>query len=118
MFGVACGVERFDWRQTSPGPFFGDILGVGTLDFGGVLQHDGRQVPSGERAVNVAAVALVAKVGQIPAVVDMRVAENDGIELFRVEREGAVPLDGFAAFALEQAALEQEPTPVEFEQEH
>ena len=118
LFGVRGSVEWFDWRQTCPGPFFGDILRVGALNFGGVLQHDGGKVPRGERAVDVSGVALVAKVWQIPAVVDMRVAEHDGVELFRVEREATVPLDGFAAFALEQAALEQEPPPVEFEQKH
>src|SRR2546425_7305495 len=118
LFGVPGSVEWFDWRQACPGASFGDILRVGALNFGGVLQHDGGKVPSGERAVNIAEVALVAKVWQIPAMVDMRVAEHDGVEPFRVERKVSVPLDGFAAFALEQTALEQKPSPVEFEQKH
>jgi hypothetical protein len=88
------------------------------LNFGGVLQHYGGEVARGEGAVNIAEVTLAAKVRQIPAMVDMRMAEHNGVELARVEREVTVPLDGLAPFALEQAALEQEPLPIEFEQEH
>src|SRR2546426_9687793 len=108
LFGIPGRVEWFDWRQTCPGPFFGDILRVGALNFGGVLQHDGGKVPRGERAIDVSGVALAAEVWQIPAVVDMRVAENDGVELFRVEREVAGPPGGFGPVCPETNTTRQQ----------
>src|SRR2546429_6386660 len=112
------GIERLDGWQTFLRSFFGDILGVGALDLGGIFEHDRGQVARGERAVDVPGVTLAAEVRQIAAVVDVRVAEDDGIQRLGVEGKVAVPLDGFVAFALEQSALEQEPLPVYFEKEH
>jgi hypothetical protein len=48
--------------------------------------------------------------------IDMRVAEDDRIDLPRVERKVAVALDGFSAPALKQAALKQQPLPVKLEE--
>ena len=48
--------------------------------------------------------------------VDVRMAEDDGIELLRIEREIAITLDGFVTFALEQPAFEEEALLIDFEQ--
>ena len=50
--------------------------------------------------------------------VDVGVAQHDRVEGLRVEWKVAIALDGFVAFALEQAALEEQPLPVDFEQKH
>ena len=50
--------------------------------------------------------------------VNVGVAQHDRVEGLRVEWKVAIALDGFVAFALEQAAFEEEPLPVDFEQEH
>jgi hypothetical protein len=46
------------------------------------------------------------------------VAQDDGVNLLRVERKTAVALDGFLAVALEEAAFEQQPFAVDLEQVH
>src|ERR1051326_6036190 len=83
-----------------------------------ILQHDRGKVPRGEGAVDVARVALAAEVGEIAAVVNMRVTQNDAVKGLGVEGKIPVPLDRLVAFALEQAALEEEPSSVDFEQKH
>ena len=116
LVGVRGGVERLDRRQAVLGALLRDEGGVIALDFGRVLQHDAGQVARGEGAVDVALETLAAKVGQVAAVVNMRVAEDDRIDLLRVEGEVAVALDGFAPPALKQAALQQQPLPVQLEE--
>jgi hypothetical protein len=61
---------------------------------------------------------LATEVWQIAAVVDVRMAEDDGIELLRIEREIAITLEGFVTFALKESAFEQEPLLIDFEEEH
>ena len=82
------------------GAFLGHVLRVVLLDLRRVLQHDRRQVTGGEGAIDVALEALTAEVGQVPAMIDMRVAENHGIQVGRFEGEIPVPLDGLVAMPL------------------
>jgi hypothetical protein len=49
-------------------------------------------------------------------VVEVRVAEHDGVDARRVEREVAVPFERVLAMALEQAAVEQYPTATRVDQ--
>src|SRR6266513_817425 len=115
-FSIRGGIKGLDRRLAFLRPFFGDKLGVGALNFGGIFEHDRGEVARGERAVNVSGVALATEVWQITAVVDVRVAEDNGIELLRIEREIAITLDGFVTFALEQPAFEEEALLIDFEQ--
>ena len=46
--------------------------------------------------------------------IDVCVTEHDRIQLFGIKGEVAVPLDGFAAPALEEAAFQQQSLPVNF----
>jgi hypothetical protein len=48
----------------------------------------------------------------------VRVAQHDGVDLPGVKGKTAVALDGFVAVALEQAAFEQQPPAVHFQQIH
>ena len=56
------------------------------------------------------------EVGQVANVVDVRVAQDDGVHRLGVERELLVALDRFLPLALIQAAVEQQPRAVDLEQ--
>jgi hypothetical protein len=68
--------------------------------------------------MDVAGVALLDEVRQVARVVHVRVAQDDGVNLPRVERKTAVALDGFLAMALKKAAFEQQSLAIDFEQKH
>jgi hypothetical protein len=50
--------------------------------------------------------------------IHVRVAQDHGVNLPRVERKAAVALDGFFAVALEEAAFEQQPFAVDLDEIH
>src|SRR5262249_14766295 len=62
--------------------------------------------------------ALADERREVAAVVDVGVAEDDGVDLVRVEREVAVPLPGLLAAALVQAAVEQDLVVADLQQVH
>ena len=97
---------------------FRDEGGVVALNFGRVFEHDAGEIAGGEGTVDVAAETLAAKVWQVAAVIDVRMAQHDRVNLLRVEGKPAIALDGFSAFTLKETALEQEALSVELEQEH
>ena len=68
--------------------------------------------------MDVAGVTLLDEVRQVARMIHVRVAQDDGVNLPRVERKAAVALDGFLAMALEEAAFEQQPFAVDLEQIH
>ena len=118
LLGVGGGVKRLDRREALLGALLGDERGVIALDLGRILEHDAGEVARGKGAVDVSLEALAAEVRQVAAVIDVRVAQDHRVDLLRVEGEVAVALDGFAAPALEQAALQQQPLAVEFQEIH
>src|SRR5262249_31735604 len=93
-------------------------LGVVPLNARRIHEHDRRQIARGERAINISRVALPAKVGEVAAMINVRVAQHHRVERFGVEGEIAIALDGFLALALKEAALQQQPRAVDFEQIH
>ena len=101
FFGISGGVERLDRRQAVFGAFLGDKGRIVALDLGRVFEHDAGQVARGKSAVDVAIESLAAKVGEVAAMIDMRMAENHGIDGLGIEREVAIALDRFLAFSLE-----------------
>ena len=101
LLRVGDGVKRLDRRQIFFGALLGDELRVRFLDVAGIHEHDGAEVARGEGAMDVAGVALLDEVRQIARVIHVRVAQDDGVNLLRVERETAVAVDGFFAVALE-----------------
>jgi hypothetical protein len=68
--------------------------------------------------MDVAGVALLDEVRQVARMIHVRVAQDDGINLLRVERKTTVALDGFLAVALKEAAFEQQPPAVDLDQVH
>ena len=63
-----------------------------------------------------AAKAVAVEAGQEPAVIDVRVREQHGVDRARVEGELAVEDLGLGAPSLEQSAVEQKAPPLELEQ--
>jgi hypothetical protein len=51
-------------------------------------------------------------------VIDMRVAQDHGIDLLRVEWKVAIPLGRFSPSALKQTAFQQDLLPIELQQIH
>ena len=106
--GILSGVERFDGRKTLFCAFLGNELGVGSLDFGRIFEHDAGEIPCGESAVDIAGETLSTQVGQVAGVIDVSVAEDDGVDIFGIEREGTVPFDGLGSPPLVEAAFEKD----------
>src|SRR6266480_7508996 len=73
-FSIRGSIKRLDRRLAFLRPLFGDKLGVGALNFGGIFEHNRGEIARGECAVNVSGVALAAEVWQIAAVINVRVA--------------------------------------------
>jgi len=118
LFGIGCRVERFDRRLAMLGAFPGDERGIVTLNLRRIFEHDRGEIPCRERAVNVAVVTLAAEVRQVAAMIDVRVAQDDRVNLFGIERELAIALDRFLAFALEEPAFEEKAVAVDLEEVH
>jgi hypothetical protein len=92
FLGVLGAVKGLNRRQAVLGAFLGYERGIIPLDLGRILEHHARQISGRKGAVNIPLESLPAQVWQISAVVDMRVAKNDGLDAFGVEREVAVSL--------------------------
>src|SRR5262249_33406564 len=99
-------VERLDERLAGF-TFLVEVLGVFLLNFAGIGHHDRGEVARRGRAVDGAVKALPDEVGQVAAVIDVRVAQDEGIYLSGAEWKMAVALARLVAFALVEAAVEQ-----------
>ena len=78
--GVLGRIERFDRRLTFLGPFFGNVFGVRALNFGRVLEHDRGEIARRERGADISGVAMAAEVGQVAAMINVRMAEDHRVE--------------------------------------
>jgi hypothetical protein len=92
--------------------------GVLLLDAGRVGQHQGQEIARGRRAVDRPGEALADQVGQVAAVVDVGVAEQDGVDVRRAEGEGLVAPVTFGSGAEDQPTVEQEPQAAGLDQVH
>ncbi len=111
-------VQRLHWRQTVALALLVDILNILLLDVAAVHEHKGAEVARGKRAPDVAAIALFRQIGNIPAVVDVGVAQDHCIDRRRVERKIEVALVGFGAPPLEETTFEQHAPIVDLNQVH
>lgn len=118
VFGFGGGIERLNRGKTLFGAFLGNEFGVMDLDIGGIFEHDTGEVTRGGGAVDMAVKAVVAKVGEVSAMIDMGVAENDGVNFGGFEWEIAVAFDTFPAPSLEEAAFQHQFAAVDFHQIH
>ena len=111
-------VKRLDGRLMFFRAPFGDEERVLLLDVRGVNEHDAAQVARGVGAMDRAVVALLGEVRQVAGMINVRVAQDDGVHLLRVEGKTAVAVGGFLAVALEEAAFEQQPFAVDLDEIH
>src|SRR5205823_14833603 len=82
--------------------------GLFLLDAGRVGEHDAHEVARRGGTVDGAFVTLADQVGQVAAVVDVGVAEDDGVQGRGVKGEVGVAFAGLAARAQVQAAVHQD----------
>ena len=88
------------------------------LDLGGIGQHDPQQVARRRRTEDRPIKPLSRQRGQVAAMVDVGVAEDDGVDLVRMEGEVAVALPGLLAAALVQSAVEEDFVVADLQQVH
>ena len=91
------------------------VLHVARLEERAVAQHHFAQVARGGRGVDRAAVAGLHERRDAAAVVDVRVGEDDRVDLLRRERHRAVRLERLLAVALQQAAVHEDAMAVVFD---
>ena len=117
FLGVGRGVKRLDGRLMFFGAHFGNEKRVLFLNVRGVEQHDAAQIARGRSAMDRAVVSF-AQARQFAGVVQMRMAQDDGVHRARVERQNFIELLRLLAMALEQAAFEQQFFAVDLQQIH
>ena len=106
--GVLDGVVRFHRRQAGAGVLAVFPLGLRLLDVGGVPQHDVAQPAGGAGGVDLAPVALLGQQGQMAAVVDVGVGQQNAVDLAGRHGQRLVLVD---ILALLHAAVDQEMQP-------
>ena len=77
------------------------------LDVGAVAKHYFAQAPCCSRAIDRPVIAVLHKSGEVAAVINVRMREDDGIELRGVERERAVSFEGFFPPTMVNTAIQQ-----------
>ena len=117
LFGVGDIVERFDRRQPQLGALARNELGVRALNFRRIFQHDRGEIARRESAINVPGETMLNEVRKIPAMIDVRMAEDRGINRFRIEMERAIARDHFFAMPLEEPALHQNALAIDLDEE-
>jgi hypothetical protein len=113
---VQLGVKRFDRRLAALGAFLVDELGVVFLDVTGIPQHDIGQAGGGGGGEDRTCEAALDQVGQVAAVVNVGMGQDDCIEAGRVEWELQVPCVCLSARTLEKPTFEQQAATVDFQQ--
>lgn len=116
FFGIDFRVERVEGREALAFAFPVGVGEVGFLDAGGIREHDLAEVAGGRGGVDISAVAPAGEVGEIARVVDVGVAEDDGVELGGFEGEVFVDVVGFFAVALVESAVQQDAFAVDFDE--
>jgi len=116
FFGVDFCVERVEGWEALAFAFPVGVGEVGFLDAGGIREHDLAEVAGGRGGEDIAAVAPAGEVGQVARVVDVGVAEDDGVELGGFEGEVLVDVVGFFAVALVESAVEEDAFAVDFDE--
>ena len=87
-----------------------DVVGVGGLDHRRIFQHRHAQIAGGRRAVDRAPVALLHQQRQRTGVVDVSMAQDNGVEVTGSHRQVLVLFEAFPSPPLEQPTVEQDLT--------
>src|SRR5262245_1536329 len=100
-----------EWLDTglSLRPLAIEVVGVFFLNLRRVLEHDGSEIARGRSAVDRSGETLTDQVGQVAAVVDVSMTEDDEADVPGIEGEFAVAAMRLGTTALEQAAVQQQP---------
>jgi hypothetical protein len=85
-----------------------DMGGIFFLNFGRVREHDVEQIARGRSAEDRSVETLPGQGGQVAAVVDMGMAEDDGVDLVGMEGEVSIPLPRLLAASLVQPTIQQD----------
>jgi len=93
---------------TAGGEVLVEVEGVFLLDVGGVVEHDFGDVESRRSAEDGAGETGFDESGEIAAVVDVGVREDDGVEVAGVAGELFVFLSCFGSVSLKESAVEEE----------
>ena len=88
------------------------IGGILFLNLGRIGEHDGEQVARRRRAVDGPAEALAKEIGQVAAMVDVGMAEDDCVDVPGREGEMLVALARLLTPPLEQAAVQKQLEPI------
>ena len=118
FFRIGNPVKRLNRRPMFPGPQTGNEERVLFLNMRRVQEHDGAQIARGARAMNRSAITLFHEIGQVARVVNVRVAQYHRINLPRVKWKRTIPLRSLFAMTLKQAAFQQQPPAIDFQQIH
>lgn len=104
-----CHASSFD-REANRSPAVSaliDELGVGLLNVRTVLQHLCAEIDCGRRRVDRPAIALFCEKRQVAAVVDVRMREDDSVQLRRRQRQMGIDFARLLPVSLKHAAVEQ-----------
>ena len=87
-------------------------------DVGAVAEHRVAEVARGLGGVDGAAVASADEGGEVAAVVDVRVREEDAVDRTGIDGQLAVALEGLLAVALVETAIEEDAQAVDIDDVH
>ena len=104
---VAGVVDRLDLRLALVALAV-EVVRVFVLNLRGVAEHDGCEGAGRPCAVDRSGEPAAHEVGQVAAVIDVRVAENHRVDALGAEREVPVPACALGPAALEQPAVEED----------
>ena len=112
--GVGHGVE---WRRRRAGAaLLLQPFEVALLNVRGIGEHRGAQIARRRGREDRLVVLIGGEERQATGMIDVRVAQDHGIKLARIERELGVECGRFVALALEHAAIEEDAMAIPFEQ--
>ncbi len=111
-------IERRHGRQALFAALFIHVLHIPFVNMCRVFEHNICQIRAGVSGIDWTVEALLDEVGQVAAVVNMRMGEHHSIDAGWVKGEVLVDGVSLLALTLKKAAIQQELMPVHFQQMH
>ena len=115
---VAFFVKRLEQLLAFPAAPLVDVFEIALLEKARVAQHYVAQIGRGLPCEHPSAEPLPDELGEVPAMVYVRMGENYVVDLGRIDREVPVLLERLFAMSLVQPAIEQYPLSVRLDQMH
>ena len=112
------GIERRHGRQALLAALFIHILHIPFVNMCRVFEHNICQIRAGISGIDWTMEALLDEVGQVAAMVNMRMGENHRINAGWVKGEMLVDGIGFVALTLTESTIQQQLMPIDFQQVH